>query len=326
MATSPKDLSNQLDFIKGSARAANFESLSDAIENFCKKASESTLSGLADVLSTIMVRHTKSQQINGSAALSLPPSTTSTIMLTMSEQEDRAFNNINVGPSTFRRGAKALAVERFFAPQMCSVLHNCIHRELSEVVPYKPSCRQYIPERLTKVVALRKDLTEHLKSNPQLRAVVFTHHVDIHEVCVRALNQDGFDVHKFTGRSSANARDAAIRNFQSTISSKPAVFVITLRSGNVGITLTAASRVYLLEPALDPAVEVQAAGRIHRLGQNKPCHVVKFVFRNSYEENVVELHKKILVGDVSIVDGFVPPEAVTILSTGLRFSSSENST
>ena len=33
-----------------------------------------------------------------------------------------------------------------------------------------------------------------------------------------------------------------------------------------------ASRVYLLEPALDPAVEVQAAGRIHRLGQNKPSY------------------------------------------------------
>ena len=96
------------------------------------------------------------------------------------------------------------------------------------------------------------------------------------------------------------------------------MFVITLRSGNVGITLTAASRVYLLEPSLDPAVEVQAAGRIHRLGQNKPCHVVKFAFKKSYEENVIELHKKILAGDITIVDHFVPSKAMRILAKGIR--------
>ena len=43
--------------------------------------------------------------------------------------------------------------------------------------------------------------------------------------------------------------------------------VITMKTGTVGITLTAATRVYLMEPSLDPAMEVQAAGRIHRLGR-----------------------------------------------------------
>ena len=42
------------------------------------------------------------------------------------------------------------------------------------------------------------------------------------------------------------------------------VFVVTYATAAGGITLTAASRVYLMEPALDPAVEMQAAGRIHR--------------------------------------------------------------
>ena len=127
--------------------------------------------------------------------------------------------------------------------------------------------------------------------------------------------------HVLQGSSDSNKRDEAIRKFQNTSNRKPAVFVITLRSGNAGITLTAASRVYLLEPALDPAVEVQAAGRIHRLGQNKPCHVVKFAFKKSYEENVIKLHKKILAGKVSIVDGFVTSEAMKILADGLRYSS-----
>ena len=102
---------------------------------------------------------------------------------------------------------------------------------------------------------------EHRRIEPQLRAVVFTQQLEVCDTCVRGLEQDGFDVYQFTGSSDSNKRDAAIRNFQNTASQRPAVFVITLRSGNVGITLTAASRVYLLEPALDPAVEVQAAGK-----------------------------------------------------------------
>lgn len=60
-------------------------------------------------------------------------------------------------------------------------------------------------------------------------------------------------------------------------------------------------------------------GRIHRLGQDKPCHVTKFAFKDSYEENVIKLHKKILDGKIAIVDGFIPPEGIKILGKGLRF-------
>jgi len=140
----------------------------------------------------------------------------------------------------------------------------------------------------------------------------------VHDACVRGVQQDGFDVYQFTGTNGSIKRDAVIRNFQSKSSRRPAVFVITLRSGNVSITLTATSRVYLLAPSLDPAVEVQAAGQIHRLGQDKPCRVVKYAFRDSYEANTIELHKQIIAGEMSIVDGFVPPDAMKMLAKGLR--------
>ena len=148
---------------------------------------------------------------------------------------------------------------------------------------------------------------------------MFTQHLEVQDACVRGLQRDGFDVYQFSGSSSASKRDEAIRSFQNTTNGRPAVFVITLRSGNVGITLTAASRVYLLEPSIDPSVEVQAAGRIHRLGQDKPCHVVKFVFRNSYEANTLVLHEHIRTGKITLVDGYVPSEGMKILARGIRF-------
>ena len=291
-------------------------------QSFNRHPSESTFNGLVNLLKTFMIRHTKSQRINGSEALALPPATTTTIMLTMSAAEDEAFNHINVGAATIARqcasGVKTFTAEKAFSYQMNKVLDSPeLRGDLSELVT--ASRRRYIPERLSKVVALRKDLATHRRNDQKLGAVVFTSYLEVHDACVRGLNADGFDVFQFSGSSSSTKRDQAIRSFQNTKSGRPAVFVITLRSGNVGITLTAASRVYLLEPALDPSVEVQAAGRIHRLGQDKPCHVVKFAFRNSYEANIIELHKKIVAGTVSIVDGFVPPAAMKILANGLRF-------
>ena len=81
----------------------------------------------------------------------------------------------------------------------------------------------------------------------------------------------------------------------------------------------------MLEPCLDPATEVQAAGRIHRLGQDKPCHVVKFAFKNSYEANILKLHREILAGRMELVDGFVPHEAMKILAAGIRGSDVKSS-
>lgn len=79
------------------------------------------------------------------------------------------------------------------------------------------------------------------------------------------------------------------------------------------MTLTAATRVYLMEPCLDPSMELQAAGRIHRLGQTKEVFVKKLCYRDSIDGAIVELHKKIKSGKVSIVDNLFPVAALRIL-------------
>ena len=342
--SSVMDLDRQLEFIRlGHESSSSFslgrspteiEKLESAIWDHRHQPSENTFNKLSSLLKTFMIRHTKSQRINGSEALALPPSTTSTVMLSMFKDEDKAFNHINSSARAFsdhcQYGANAFTAQNAFCYQMSSLrkrnegqsppsneklLEQCPGNVLRKKVTYR-----YKPECLAKVVALRKNLSELQKTEPAMRAVVFTQYLDLHEASVRGLKQDGFEVFQFTGSSNTNNRDKAIRKFQDTSNGKPAVFVITLRSGNVGITLTAASRVYLLEPSLDPAVEVQAAGRIHRLGQNKPCHVVKFAFEKTYEANVIELHKKILAGEIAIIDGFIPSEAMRILAKGIRGS------
>ena len=60
-------------------------------------------------------------------------------------------------------------------------------------------------------------------------------------------------------------RHDSIRQFQRA-EKVPKVFVLTMKAGSCGITLTAATRVYLMEPCLDPAHEIQAAGKVGKAG------------------------------------------------------------
>jgi SNF2 family DNA or RNA helicase len=113
-----------------------------------------------------------------------------------------------------------------------------------------------------------------------MHCVVFTHNKGGHAMIKNALKIAGFLTSGFTSNDPPKKRSQSIRDFQESIKAveegrqikggaRAKVFVATMKIGNVGITLTAATRVYLFEPCIDPATEVQAAGRIHRLGQTK---------------------------------------------------------
>ena len=82
-----------------------------------------------------------------------------------------------------------------------------------------------------------------------------------------------------------------------------------------GITLTAATRVYLMEPCIDPAHEQQAAGRIHRLGQHKDVLCKRFCMRDTYEQQVVELHARLKNGSASLTDGRLSGELFRLITS-----------
>ena len=70
------------------------------------------------------------------------------------------------------------------------------------------------------------------------------------------------------------------------------VFLISLKAGGMGLNLTAANYVVLLDPWWNPAVENQAADRVHRIGQHLPVTVYRLICKDTIEEKVVNLHAK----------------------------------
>jgi SNF2 family DNA or RNA helicase len=72
----------------------------------------------------------------------------------------------------------------------------------------------------------------------------------------------------------------------------PPVFLISLKAGGTGLTLTAADHVFLVDPWWNPAVEDQAADRAHRIGQERPVLVHRLVAEDSVEERVLALQAR----------------------------------
>ena len=115
------------------------------------------------------------------------------------------------------------------------------------------------------------------------------------------LIEAGIGYVKLTG--STTKRQEVVDKFQR---GEVPVFLISLRAGGVGLNLTAADTVIHFDPWWNPAVENQATDRAHRIGQNKPVFVYKYIIENSIEEkiqkiqqNKAELAKALLSEEVS---------------------------
>jgi len=82
-------------------------------------------------------------------------------------------------------------------------------------------------------------------------------------------------------------------------------FLISLKAGGVGLNLTAADYVIHLDPWWNPAVEMQAADRAHRIGQDKPVFIYKYIARETVEEKILQLQerKKDLVQQLITAEG-----------------------
>ena len=70
------------------------------------------------------------------------------------------------------------------------------------------------------------------------------------------------------------------------------LFLISLKAGGVGLNLTAADYVYLLDPWWNPAVEAQAIDRSHRIGQTRRVFAYRLIARDTVEQKILDLQQK----------------------------------
>jgi SNF2 family DNA or RNA helicase len=106
--------------------------------------------------------------------------------------------------------------------------------------------------------------------------------------------------------------DGATRNRQEKVErfqedAQCPLFLVSLKAGGLGLNLTAAEYVFLLDPWWNPAVETQAIDRAHRIGQTRQVFAYRLIARDTVEEKVVELQqtKRDLAAAIIEADGSV---------------------
>ncbi|KAL8290154.1 hypothetical protein RQP46_003093 [Phenoliferia psychrophenolica] len=142
----------------------------------------------------------------------------------------------------------------------------------------------------TKIEALVEELSKLRTEDHTLKSLVFSQFTTMLDLVARRLQLGGFKIVRLQGTMTPTARDNTIQHF--TNNPDVTVFLISLKAGGVALNLTEASRVFILDPWWNPAVELQAMDRIHRLGQHRPVVVTRLIIENSIESRILELQKK----------------------------------
>jgi SNF2 family DNA or RNA helicase len=137
---------------------------------------------------------------------------------------------------------------------------------------------------------LFKPTSHFLVSANHSSSVIFsswTTHLDLIQI---ALENSGFRYTRLDGRMNRPNRGVALETFAKDPSVP--IMLISIAAGGLGLNLTTANKVYVMEPQFNPASEAQAVDRVHRLGQKREVFITRYIMENSFEEKMLELQRK----------------------------------
>ncbi|CAO3676140.1 unnamed protein product [Umbelopsis ramanniana] len=130
---------------------------------------------------------------------------------------------------------------------------------------------------------LRQSLGEKTHTGELIKSVVFSQFTTFLDLIEVALTIEGIPFTRLDGTQSQVQREKALKEFRE---GDITVMLISLRAGGVGLNLTCASKVYMMDPWWNFATEAQAIDRVHRLGQKQEVTVKRFIMRSTVEEKI----------------------------------------
>lgn len=142
----------------------------------------------------------------------------------------------------------------------------------------------------TKVEALMQELTKMVHGDLGAKAIVFSQFVNMLDLIEFRLITGGISCVKLQGSMNIDVRDKIIKSFNENHEIK--VLLISLKAGGMALNLTSANYIFLMDPWWNPAAEMQAIDRTHRLGQHKPIFATRFIIKNTIEERILKLQEK----------------------------------
>lgn len=127
------------------------------------------------------------------------------------------------------------------------------------------------------------------QTRPDEKVIVFSQFVSLFDILDLFLQRHGIPYLRYDGSMSVENKNAAIRQFYR---GEEKILLLSLRAGNVGLTLTCASQVIIMDPFWNPYVEEQAMDRTHRIGQHKEVYVHRLLIEDTVERRIIALQNE----------------------------------
>ncbi|MEY3922075.1 MAG: hypothetical protein RL634_1836, partial [Bacteroidota bacterium] len=144
-----------------------------------------------------------------------------------------------------------------------------------------------MPNASVKLDEIGREITENIGNH---KALIFSQFLGMLALIKEKLVELGVKFEYFDGSTTATERERAIQSFQNN--DEVRVFLISLKAGGVGLNLTAADYVYIVDPWWNPAVEQQAIDRTHRIGQTKNIFAYRMICKDTIEDKIIQLQEK----------------------------------
>ncbi len=144
-----------------------------------------------------------------------------------------------------------------------------------------------MPNYSIKLDELARELEENIGNH---KALVFSQFLGMLALIKAKLEELKIPFVYFDGSTSATEREKAVQEFQNN--SEVRVFLISLKAGGVGLNLTAADYVYIVDPWWNPAVEQQAIDRTHRIGQTNSIFAYRMICKDTIEDKILQLQER----------------------------------
>lgn len=235
---------------------------------------------LQKLISPFILRRTKEQ-----VAPDLPAKTETVLWCEMGQDQQYAYESIK---DNIRSSVLLEIEQNGLNKGKMSVLAGLM--KLRQICN---SCEMVPGEDLFCYDSIKTDiLLEELKNIiPAHRALVFSQFTSMLDLLERDFRKAGIRYQRLDGSTAIGQRQELVNHFQDE-ESDVQVFLLSLKAGNTGLTLTAADYVFLFDPWWNAAVENQAIDRTHRIGQERHVFAYRMICKGTVEERIINLQQK----------------------------------
>ncbi|NPA93947.1 MAG: DEAD/DEAH box helicase family protein [Thermodesulfobacteria bacterium] len=250
------------------------------MERFAKPAANGNsevLETLKKLVAPFILRRTKEE-----VAKELPDKIESIVRCTMTKEQTELYNKIR---DHYRASIMQAVESKGIKRTKMMVLEGLLRLRQAANHPALLGAEDCTSGKFQQLVEL---LAESIDGGHKV--LIFSQFTKMLGLIRRELDNMGITYEYLDGRTPQAKREERVRSFQEDDSIR--AFLISLRAGGFGLNLTAADYVFIVDPWWNPAVELQAIDRTHRIGQTKKVVTYRLISKDSVEEKVLGLQEK----------------------------------